>query len=215
MKNKTILIVDDSDFERSILAKGLKLKGGYSTIEAASGDQCLEIISHTKISIILMDVMMPGAFGSEVLKKIRSKFNPIELPIIMITSKSDNTDIIESLQNGANDYITKPIHLEITISRISNHLRFSELSFEMSKLREISSLNALIMTYNHEINNTLTIALDCFHHNLLEDKSKVEKLLMTLWSIADILKKISIASEEKEIEFEEYTKSYKMLKIHK
>ncbi len=215
MKNKTILIVDDSDFERSILVKGIALKGGYSTIEAVSGEQCLEIISHTKINIILMDIIMPGFFGSEVLKKIRTKFNPIELPIIMITSKSESTDIIESLQNGANDYITKPINLEITISRISNHLKLSDLSYEMSKLREMSALNALIITYNHEINNALSVALDCFNYNLLKDKNKVEKLLKTLWKIADILKKISIASEENEIEFEQYTKSNKMLKIHK
>ncbi|BBH54652.1 response regulator transcription factor [Fluviispira sanaruensis] len=214
MSDKTILIIDDCDFERSILVKGLKLKGGYSLIEAKSGEECLELISQTKISIILMDIIMPGILGSEVLKKIRIKFNPIELPVIMITSKSETSDIIDCLQNGANDYITKPINLDIAMSRISIHLKITELSNEMAKLKEIASLNAVITTYNHEINNALSIAISCFNGKIIESEVKVEKLLNTLWRIADIVKKIKIASEKKEIEYEDYTESSKMLKIH-
>ncbi len=214
MSDKTILIIDDCDFERSILVKGLTIKGGYSLIEAKSGEECLELISQTKISIILMDIIMPGILGSEVLKKIRIKFNPIELPVIMITSKSETSDIIECLQNGANDYITKPINLDIAMSRISIHLKITELSNEMAKLKEIASLNAVITTYNHEINNALSIAISCFNGKIIESEVKVEKLLNTLWRIADIVKKIKIASEKKEVEYEDYTESSKMLKIH-
>lgn len=213
MRSNTILIVDDSEFDRSILVKALANKGGFETIEAKNGEQCLEILASEKIDLILMDIMMPGTFGSEVLMKIREKFNPIELPVIMVTSKGDASDVIGCLQSGANDYITKPVTFDVAVSRISTHLRLAAVSREMSRLKEMAALDAIITTYNHEINNPLAIAIGCLKAPLLNDEQTVEKLKAALWRVADIVKKIRSVTEKKEAEYQKYTGTSKMVKL--
>lgn len=213
MTTKTILIVDDSEFDRQLLSKALTAKGGFKIMEARSGDQCLEILSTQKIDLILMDIMMPGTFGTEVLIKIREKNNPIELPIIMVTSKADASDVIGCLQSGANDYITKPVTFSVAVSRISTHLRLAEVSREMARLQEMAALDAMITTYNHEINNPLAIAIACLNAPSLKDEVVIERLKSSLWRVADIVKKIRSVTEKKEAEYELYTNSSKMVKV--
>ncbi len=213
MTTKTILIVDDSEFDRQLLTKALTAKGGFKIMEARSGDQCLEILSTQKIDLILMDIMMPGTFGTEVLMKIREKHNPIELPIIMVTSKADASDVIRCLQSGANDYITKPVTFDVAVTRISTHLRLAEVSREMSRLQEMAALDAMITTYNHEINNPLAIAIGCLNAPLLKDEVAVEKLKSSLWRVADIVKKIRSVTEKKEAEYEQYASSGRTIKV--
>lgn len=213
MNKLPILVVDDSDFDRAMLVKALCLKSNFSTLEASSGDKCLEILNTQSVGIVLMDIMMPGIHGTEVLKKIREKFNPIELPIIMITAKSETSDVVSCLQNGANDYITKPVNFEVAISRISTHLKLAEVSHEMSRLKVIAALDAIITTYNHEINNPLSIAIGCLDTPLLKDEVAVEKLRSSLWRVADIVKKIKTVAEQKEAEYQDYSEFVKMVKL--
>jgi len=157
--------------------------------------------------------MMPGTFGTEVLMKIREKHNPIELPIIMVTSKADASDVIRCLQSGANDYITKPVTFDVAVTRISTHLRLAEVSREMSRLQEMAALDAMITTYNHEINNPLAIAIGCLNAPLLKDEVAVEKLKSSLWRVADIVKKIRSVTEKKEAEYEQYASSGRTIKV--
>lgn len=213
MNKLPILVVDDSDFDRTMLVKALSIKGNFATLEANSGDKCLEILGTQSVGIVLMDIMMPGVHGTEVLKKIREKFNPIELPVIMITAKTEASDVVSCLQNGANDYITKPVNFEVAISRISTHLKLAEVSHEMSKLKEMAALDAMITTYNHEINNPLAIAIGCLNAPLLKDEVAVEKLKSSLWRVADIVKKIRSVTKQKEVEYQEYAGSSKMVKV--
>lgn len=213
MSKLPILVVDDSDFDRSMLVKVLSIKGNFKTLEANSGDKCLEILSTQSVGIVLMDIMMPGVHGTEVLKKIREKFNPIELPIIMISAKSEVGDIVSSLQDGANDYITKPVNFEVALSRISTHLKLAEISHEMSRLKEMAALDAMITTYNHEINNPLSVAIGCLNSSLLTDEAAVEKLKSSLWRVADVVKKIREVTEKKEAKFGTYAGSAKMIKV--
>ncbi len=213
MKNKTVLIVDDSTFDRALLSKALSKKGGFKTEEAENGERCLEILEKGSIDLVLMDIMMPGKFGTAILVKIREKLNPIELPIIMVTSKSDASDVVGCLQNGANDYIQKPVNFDIAISRILTHLRLTDFSKEMSRLKELATLNAIITTYNHEINNPLAIAIGCLHTlGPSPDDPKRKHLSDALWRIADIVKQIKHVSEKHEIEYESYS-NLKMIKI--
>lgn len=212
MNKLPILVVDDSDFERRVLRKALSIRGQFETIEANSGEQCLEVLNRRKVGIVLMDIMMPGIHGTDVLKTIRETFNPIELPIIMITAKSEVSDVVACLKNGANDYITKPVNFEVAISRVSTHLKLSEISNEMSRLKEIAALDAIIATYSHEINNPLAIALGCLN-SPLKDEAILEKLKTSLWRIADIVKKIQSVREKREAEYQESVDSTKMIKI--
>lgn len=213
MTDRTVLIVDDSDFDRGLLAKALSRVEGFRILQASGGDQCLEMVRSKKIDLILMDIMMPGIFGTQVLMEIRKEFNPIELPIIMVTAKADISDIIGCLQSGANDYITKPVIFDVAIARISTHLMLSRVSQEMAKLKEMVALDSMITTYNHEINNPLTVAICCVNSPLLKDEAAVEKLKASLWKIADIVKKIRAVTEKKEVEYQQYSGSEKMVKV--
>lgn len=77
----------------------------------------------------------------------------------MVSSKSQDSIIVNCFKAGANDYITKPINFEIALTRILNHLKLAEAIKDRVKLQELAALNAMVTTYNHEINNPLTIAL--------------------------------------------------------
>ena len=208
-----ILIVDDSDFDRELLTKALTLSADFPIIQASSGEECLEILEKQQVSLILMDILMPGLHGSAILKKIREKHNPIELPIIMITSKSETSEVVSCLKNGANDYIIKPVNFEVAVSRISTHLKLAELSVEMSRLKEVATLNAVITTYNHEINNPLSIAIGCINSADLNNTETKKKLNDALWRVADIVKKIKSVSEKNKIEYQDYSSAAKMLKV--
>ncbi len=128
-----------------------------------------------------------------------------------MTSKADTVDVINSLRSGANDYITKPVNFEIALSRINTHLKLSEVSKEMAKLQELAALDAMIATYNHEINNPLAIAIGYLEQQDLN--SVREKLSSSMWRIADIVKKIKTVSEKKEIEYQSYAGTTKTFSL--
>lgn len=213
MKKNVVLIVDDSEFDRNLMTKALEKKGGFHTLEASNGDQCLEIVDAAPVDLILMDIMMPGTLGSQVLVKIREKFNPIELPIIMITALTNNSPLMVCLQSGANDYITKPLNFEVAVSRINTHLKLAELSHEMSRLDKMAALNAMIATYNHEINNPLAIAMLCLRETNWDKPGNREKLEDALERIRKIVKKIKYVTEGHDIEYEKYEGLTDLLKI--
>jgi len=214
-KDASILIVDDSDFDRSLLAKALARKSGFKLLEANSGKNCFETLENQKIDLVLLDVMMPDMDGNHILEKIREKSNAVELPIIMITGKSDATDVILSLQLGANDYITKPVSFDVAMTRISNQLMISSLSKEMIQLQEIAALHAVVATYNHEINNPLAIAvanLNLLHINP-QNAEALTNAENALWRVADIVKQIKKVTEGSNITYVEPVAGKNLIKV--
>jgi diguanylate cyclase (GGDEF)-like protein len=122
MENKpTLLIVDDIADNRAVLARRLG-RQGFLIVEAESGEQALDLIGAGHFDLILLDVMMPGLDGVEVLKRIRARHAPMQLPVIMVTAKADGSDVAESLEAGANDYITKPVDFIAALARIKTQL---------------------------------------------------------------------------------------------
>lgn len=108
-RNPRILVVDDVVDNRSILRRRL-VKRGYEVIEAKDGEDALIHLAHdTAFEAVLLDIMMPGISGIDVLTEIRRHRSPEELPVIMVTGKSFSSDIDEAMRLGANDYITKPV----------------------------------------------------------------------------------------------------------
>ena len=212
MNDKIILVVEDNEFDRKLVCKALGQKHKFNFIEAENGDACLEILKNQKVDLILMDIMMPGKFGTQILTTIREKFNPLELPIIMVTAKSEAADIIGCLQNGANDYITKPINFEVAVHRILTHLRLADFSRAMAQLKEFETLDSLTATYNHEINNPLAIAIGCAN-SPNRDEGSMEKIKKSLWRIADIVKKISEINDKKVLEYSKYSDKLNILKV--
>lgn len=117
-----ILVVDDSEMNVDLLKRRLERKG-YSVLVAFNGEEAIQIIDREPVDMVLLDVMMPGMSGVDVLKVVRRRHRQDVLPIIMATAKSDSKDMVEALDEGANDYITKPIDMQVLLARIRVHMR--------------------------------------------------------------------------------------------
>ena len=116
-----VLVVDDGEDNRIILNRRLT-KRGFEVVEADNGLAALALIAEQRFDLVLLDIMMPGIDGIEVLKRIRTTLSPDRLPVLMVTAKASNTDVIEALELGANDYITKPVDFPIAMARIKTQI---------------------------------------------------------------------------------------------
>jgi len=104
----TILVVDDLPANRELMSRRLE-RSGFRVVCAASGPEALEVLKRGPVDLVLLDIMMPGMTGFEVLKTVRLARSPAALPVIMVTAKTDSEDVVEALSLGANDYVTKPV----------------------------------------------------------------------------------------------------------
>ncbi len=117
-----VLVVDDVADNRDILSRRL-VRRGFEVTEAVGGKDALVKISESSFDIVLLDIMMPDLNGNEVLKRIRKQYSNTELPVIMVTAKSQSENVVDSLDNGADDYITKPVDFNVAMARITNQLK--------------------------------------------------------------------------------------------
>lgn len=116
---KTVLVVDDSRIMRNIVKNTfLELKIPCQFLEAEDGKKAFQILETNKVSLILLDWNMPEMNGMEFLRKVRSMPDYESLPIIMVTSEAAKYNVVEALQNGATDYIVKPIREKIFMEKI-------------------------------------------------------------------------------------------------
>lgn len=131
-----ILVVDDNDMNRDILCRRLERKG-YDVTPAENGVRALELLGAVSFDLVLLDIMMPVVSGLDVLRSIRERFDPVELPVIMVTAKTGTDDIVEAFDLGASDYITKPVDFPVAFARIRMQLqlRFTELALKASEER--------------------------------------------------------------------------------
>jgi sigma-B regulation protein RsbU (phosphoserine phosphatase) len=116
-----ILVVDDNEMNRDMLSRRLSRRK-HTVITAKNGQEALDMIEIESFDVILLDVMMPGISGIEVLKTLRKSYSATDLPIIMATAKSENEDIVEALKLGANDYVTKPLNFPVVLARVGTQL---------------------------------------------------------------------------------------------
>lgn len=131
MDNYKILVVDDESRMRK-LVKDFLIKSGYSVVEASNGEEAVDIFMSDKdISLIIMDVMMPKLDGYEAAAEIRKLSN---IPIIMLTAKSDERDELKGFEIGVDEYITKPFSPKILVARVGAVLKRSSVVEDEQKL---------------------------------------------------------------------------------
>lgn len=149
MSNETILIVDDEKEIRNLI--GIYLKNeGFHVLEACDGEEGLQLVKKHKVHLIVLDLMMPKVNGIEMCMKVREI---AEMPIIMLTAKSQDMDKISGLPIGADDYVTKPFNPLELIARIKSQLRrYLKMSGLHSSNREELEVGDLrINTATHEV----------------------------------------------------------------
>jgi twitching motility two-component system response regulator PilH len=116
---KRILIVDDSATERHML-KDLLTKAGYDVVSSENGEDAIVKARQVKPDLILMDVVMPGLNGFQATRAISRDPETKSIPVIMCTSKSQETDKIWGLRQGARDYVVKPVDRELLLAKIAS-----------------------------------------------------------------------------------------------
>ena len=121
---KVILTVDDEEHILELISYNLELNG-YEVLKALTGEEALEILDQHQVDLVLLDRMLPGIDGIEVLKQIRGDKNKKDLPVILLTAKSEEFDKVVGLEIGADDYICKPFGVHELIARIKAVLRRS------------------------------------------------------------------------------------------
>ena len=118
MPIKKILVVDDSPTERHVLVD-LLTKNGYQVITAESGEEGVEKAKKELPNLVLMDVVMPGLNGYQATRTLTREESTKHIPIIVCTSKGQETDKIWGLRQGAQDYLVKPVNGEELLSKIA------------------------------------------------------------------------------------------------
>ncbi len=154
-----VLIVDDSNDVRSAIREILEL-GNIQVTEARDGEEAIDIVYNSPPDLVLLDVAMPGLDGIAVLKTLRKTYSKLQLPIVLITSRGSSTEIVQALDFGANDYITRPVDFDVLWARLSNqlmqkqaaeYLRLAQNSLEKQIKQRTAELNVTNRKLKEEI----------------------------------------------------------------
>ena len=214
VSRQKILLIDDNSVDLELSSLMLE-EHGFLVISRNSAVDCMPTIAAEKPDLVLLDIMMPDLDGNQALQLIRGQYTQIELPVIMVTSKSDASDVIVSLELGANDFISKPFEFRVAIKRIAAHILIARQSKKPNEMSELMAVNAMILTYNHEINNPLAIALGKLRivKENPEKTEVIDEVFKALWRISAIVKKTHDVVERGSIEYEKYADTAKKLKL--
>lgn len=148
MANEKILIVEDEPAIRELVKMTLQSAGYSAVYEAQNGEEGLELAEKFLPDLILLDLMLPGMDGITVCRKLKAEEETRNIPVIMLTAKAEETDVILGLEMGARDYITKPFSRKILVARVRAQLR--DLS-EESASTEIRRAGLVINDEYHSI----------------------------------------------------------------
>lgn len=126
---RTILTVDDEVHILELVSYNLE-REGYQVLKAETGEEALELLEKNKIDLVLLDWMLPGMDGIEVLRRIRADQGKRKMPVILLTAKNDEISKVVGLEVGSDDYLAKPFGIYELLARIKAVLRRSEGDFE-------------------------------------------------------------------------------------
>ena len=146
-----VLIVDDIEDNITLLRYNLE-DDGHQTVTATSGEECLVVAKAQLPAIILLDMMMPGLSGVETLAKLKEDPQTAPIPVIMVSANHDCDAVVNALDVGAHDYITKPFVYPVLAARLRSALRLRESQEKLSEanlnLSRLVTLDPLTETYN-------------------------------------------------------------------
>jgi sigma-B regulation protein RsbU (phosphoserine phosphatase) len=127
-----LLVVDDNEDNRDMLSRRL-VRRGYTVDVAPEGQAALDRIGSETYELVLLDVMMPGIDGFEVLERLRRTHPPDVLPVIMATARDRSDDIVRALELGANDYVTKPLDFAVVLARVRMQLTLHDARRQLAQ----------------------------------------------------------------------------------
>jgi two-component system, sensor histidine kinase and response regulator len=149
-----LLVVDDDPMNRLLIRRMFEPE--YRVTTAENGREALNMIQERPFDLVLLDVMMPGMNGFEVLQHLREQHTPTDLPVIMVTALHSNEDVVRGLQLGANDYLTKPVNIEVARARVQMQTTLKRLTDERKNtIHELETLQAMKETFFRTVSHDL------------------------------------------------------------
>lgn len=152
MAKDKILVVDDEKDIIELIRYNLE-KEGLKVITATSGEEAIRRSLNENPQLIVLDLMLPGIDGLEVCRILKRETKTSSIPIVMLTVKSDETDIVVGLELGADDYITKPFSPRILAARVKAILRRKEPKEEKAEIIKIGPLTINLAKYQVSLKN--------------------------------------------------------------
>ena len=166
-----VLIVDDAAKNLQVLGTILK-EEPVDIAAAMSGKQALAVIEKTRPDLILLDVMMPELDGFATIRQLKSDPETAEIPVIFLTARTETDDIVEGLQLGAVDYITKPFNGTELLTRVRNHL---ELKQSRDALKEANAAkDKFFSIISHDLRTPFAVMIG-FTEYLIDNHNRIEK----------------------------------------
>lgn len=173
MKKTLILSVEDEEDIQELVSYNL-VKAGFNVLCAATGEEAIEKLGASRPDLVLLDLMLPGMNGLEVCKTMKRIDSLKDIPIIMLTAKGEEIDIISGLDMGADDYVTKPFSPRVLIARVRVILRKKS----ENTLRRIKEEDSLIVRDN--------LVIDPVRYEVKIDGKRV-KLTVTEFNILKLM----------------------------
>jgi len=177
--NNKIVVIDDEEDIRELLYYNLT-KEGYKVILASDGNEGLKIIRDQKPDLIILDLMLPGLDGLDLCRIIKNDKDLFNIPIIMLTAKGEEEDIINGLELGADDYITKPFSVYVLIARVKTVFRRMESDNVKASLTPIHIGPIMIDSQSYLVTvNDKEIKLTATEFNILKSLAENENKVLT------------------------------------
>lgn len=174
-----ILVADDDPQIREVLSTKLE-RSGYRVEMAENGEEVLSRIAERQPDLLILDIKMPGIDGYQVCQRLRETPATQALPILILTAYGGIEHVIKGLNAGADDYVTKPFHVEEVNVRVRSLLRMKQIEKELrdkeAHLVRIETVGQLLVTMAHYINNSLAIVSGRAQALKSDDPKQAQKL---------------------------------------
>ena len=168
-----ILLVDDDPKNLQVAMSILK---DYNVLYAQSGEKALELLEKNSFDLILLDVVMPIMDGYSVCLKIKSNEKTKKIPLIFLTVKDDEKDIVKGFELGAVDYITKPFYSEVLLKRVEVHLKLASVMKELETVND--NLNEKVKIQVEELRQKDEIIIQ---HSKIDAMASIIDIISLQW----------------------------------
>lgn len=185
MSKPTILVVDDEEDIRELISLNLK-REGYEVRPVETGEEALAEARRGVASLIILDLMLPGIDGLEVCRKLKADPRTQPIPVVMLTAKGEESDIVTGLELGADDYVTKPFSGKVLVARVRRILRRKSEGAEKDAVVKIHELSLdparrEVMVGDEPVELTLT------EFNILHTLARRPGRVFTRYQIVDAI----------------------------
>jgi len=183
MEKATILIVDDEEDIIELVQLNL-VREGYQTLACTTGEKALEIAQSKLPNLVILDIMLPGIDGMEVCRRLKTNPNTRQIPVLMLTAKGEEADIVAGLELGAGDYVTTPFSGRVLAARVRRLLRSQEEETDDMSVVRVQDLT--IDLPRHEVlADGKSVSLTLTEFNILHLLARRPGVVFTRYQIVD------------------------------